>query len=97
MSQPVMSREVDWKASQLVFLAQCGYFTPTASKIFTSAVKDTFHRALDHPCKKLEDLSALLFKAFEQVSQLVPDSDIPDEVLPFVHSVVKEKGFDGIF
>ena len=57
-----MQREVDWKASQLVFLAQWAYFTPTASKVFTSAAKETFHRALDHPSKKLEDLSTFLSK-----------------------------------
>ena len=80
-----MQREVDWKASQLVFLAQWAYFTPTASEVFTSAAKETFHRALDHSSKKLEDLSTFLSKAFEQVNQLVPDSNISDEVFSFVY------------
>lgn len=75
-----MQREVDWKASQLVFLATWAYFTPSASKIFATAAKETFHRALDNPCKKLEDLSAVLSKGFDQVNKLVPGSGISDEV-----------------
>ena len=81
ISHPVMGREVEWKASQLVFMAKWAYFTPTASKIFTPAAKETFHKALDHPCKKLEDLSAVLSKTFDQINQLVPDSDISDSVI----------------
>ena len=79
LSHPAMQREVDWKASQLVFLAQWAYFSPSASKVFSTAAKETFHRALDNPCKKLEDLSAVLSKAFDQVNSLVPDSEIRDE------------------
>lgn len=80
ISHPAMSREVEWKASQLVFLAKWAYFSPTASKIFIPAAKETFHKALDHPCRKLEELSAVLSKAFDQVNKLVPDSDISDQV-----------------
>lgn len=76
-----MQRDVEWKASQLVFLAQWAYFTPSASKVFSSAAKETFHRALDHPCKKLEDLSTFLSKSFDQVNKLVDvDGEITDEV-----------------
>jgi len=75
-----IQREVDWKASQLVFLARWGYFTPTASKVLTTVAKDTFHRALDSSCKKLEDLSSVLFKAFIQVNEWIPSSDISEEV-----------------
>lgn len=75
-----MNREVDWKASQLVFLATYAYFTPSEAKGIATAAKETFHRALDNPCKKLEDLSSVLYKTFDQLNKLVPDSDITDEV-----------------
>lgn len=80
MSHPAVQREVDWKASQLVFLAKWAYFTPMASKVLSSAVKEAFHRALDSPCKKLEDLSAVLFKAFVEVNKSLPDGDMAQEV-----------------
>ncbi|KAI9561474.1 hypothetical protein GHT06_012432 [Daphnia sinensis] len=90
ISHPAMQREVEWKASQLVFLAQWAYFTPSASKVFSSAAKETFHRALDHPCKKLEDLSTFLSKSFEQVNKLVDvDGEITDEVKEYWKNLKK--------
>lgn len=89
VSHPAMQREVDWKASQLVFLAQWAYFTPSASKIFSSAAKENFHKALDQPCKRLEDLSTVLLKAFDQVNTLVPDSDISDQVKSHWNNLLK--------
>lgn len=83
MNVPAMQREVDWKASQLFWLARLAYFTPvspSATKTLIAAVKEAFHRALDGPCKKLGDLSLVLSKAFEQINTLVPASDLTDEV-----------------
>ncbi|KZS17796.1 Myb-binding protein 1A [Daphnia magna] len=90
ISHPAMQRDVEWKASQLVFLAQWAYFTPSASKVFSSAAKETFHRALDHPCKKLEDLSTFLSKSFDQVNKLVDvDGEITDEVKAYWKNLKK--------
>lgn len=79
-----MNREVEWKASQLLWLARLAYFTPispSASKALVNAAKEAFHRALDGPCKKLADLSLVLSKAFEQINSLVPTSDLIEEVI----------------
>ncbi|XP_057372499.1 myb-binding protein 1A-like protein [Daphnia carinata] len=90
ISHPAMQRDVEWKASQLVFLAQWAYFTPSASKVFSSAAKETFHRALDHPCKKLEDLSTFLSKSFHHVNKLVDvDGEITDEVKAYWRNIKK--------
>jgi hypothetical protein len=80
-----MQREVDWKASQLVFLAQWAYFTPTAPKVLNSAAQRNFHRALENSSNKLEDLSTFLSKTFEQVNQLNRNSNISHEVFSFVY------------
>ena len=79
-----MNREVEWKASQLFWLARLAYFTPispSASKVLVAAAKEAFHHALDGPCKKLADLSLVLSKAFEQINSLVPTSDLTEEVI----------------
>ena len=86
MNHPAIQREVDWKASQLVFLVTLAYFTPSASKVLSTAMKEAFHRALDSPCKKLEDLSAVLLKAFVATNKLVTESReaysaVPQEVI----------------
>lgn len=75
-----MSGEVDWKVSQLVHLAKYGYFSKPDPKGFTAACQNVFHRARETPSRKLEDLAAVLSKTFDEINELVPDSDISDEV-----------------
>lgn len=80
-----MQREANWRASQLSFLARWAYFSPGTSKVLSSAMKEAFHRALDTPCKKLEDLSTVLLNAFVEINEMVKTSgDVADEVLLFI-------------
>lgn len=70
-----MQKENDWKASQLVFLADWAFFR-TVTKTIGTAAKEAFFKALDNPCKKLNDLSVVLCKAFDDIGAMVSTSEL---------------------
>ena len=86
-----MQREIAWKASQIVFIVRWAYFTPSASKPFALASKDIFFRAIDNPCKKLEDLSSLLSLVVDEIGGLISSSELSDQVFlsPFFSKEIK--------
>lgn len=75
-----MVRETEWKASCISFFAKWAYFTPSVSPQVLTAMRETFHKSLDSPCRSLKDLSVLLGLVYDQVNESIPDSELPEVV-----------------
>ena len=80
VTHPAVQREeVEWKAEQLIFLAELAYFNKSVSSAMSNSAKENFYRALDSPCKRLEDLATVLTLTADRLSRLLEASDLPDE------------------
>lgn len=81
VGHPALQRgEFQWKADQLVFLAEWAFFNKTALSSLSTAARDNFYRALDSPCKRLEDYAEVLLLTVDRLNTLMAASSFPDQL-----------------